>query len=214
MKKILSKIQNWFKRYFIAGIVTLIPIAVTVWFLKTAIIWADGFFKVFLPPALYPEKLIGRHIPGVGIIVTVIFVLLVGALTRLYFGKKIISLGDKLFSKIPFGKSIYKGAKQFLGTIVTTDKKAFKQVALIQYPRPGVWAMCFVTSEVTGKVKANLAEKHFYVFLPTTPNPTSGFLLLVPEKDLTILDLAVDEAIRIIISGGVVSEKIPLSTAK
>ncbi|OGP13437.1 MAG: hypothetical protein A3I75_08020 [Deltaproteobacteria bacterium RIFCSPLOWO2_02_FULL_50_16] len=207
MKTLVSEIQSGFKKYFIAGLVTLIPIAVTLWFLKTVIIWADGFFKVFLPPLLYPERLIGRHIPGVGIVVTVTFVFLIGVLTRLYFGKKILNWWDQLFSKIPLGKGIYKGAKQFLGTIITADKKAFKQVALIQYPREGMWAFCFVTSEVTGGVRKDLKEKHYYVFMPTTPNPTSGFLLLVPEKNLLIVDVPVDEAIRIIISGGVVTER-------
>ena len=207
MKNILANIRDWFKRYFIAGLVTLIPIAVTIWLLKTIIIWADGFFKVFIPPALYPEHLIGRPIPGIGIIVTVVFVLFIGVLTRIYIGKKILEMGDKIISKIPIGRSIYKGAKQFLSTIVTADKKAFKQVALIEYPRKGMWAMCFVTSEVTGSIAQPLPDKHYYVFLPTTPNPTSGFLLLIPEKDMIILDIQVDEAIRVIISGGVVTKK-------
>jgi uncharacterized membrane protein len=171
------------------------------------ILWADGFFKSFVPSALHPESLFGRPIPGVGIVVTIIIILLFGVLTRLYFGKMILRWGDNLFSKIPLGRGVYKALKDFVSLTFSEGGKGFKQVAMIEYPRKGTWALVFVTSEATGQIQEKSHEKVYSVFLPTTPNPTSGYLLLVPEKDLIILDMKVEQAMKIIISAGVVQEK-------
>lgn len=207
MKSFFPAIRSLVKSYMLAGLATLIPIAMTIWILKVLIIWADGFFKGFLPSFLHPEQIFGRPIPGIGIVATLLLILLVGILTRLYFGKKILEWGDRLFSKIPFGKGVYRALKDFVALTFSEEGKSFKQVALIEYPRRGMWAMCFVTTEATGEIQKKTNEKVVNVFLPTTPNPTSGYLLLIPEKDLIILDMKVEQAMKIIISAGVVQEK-------
>ena len=208
MTSLFAPIRSLFKKYMLAGLATLIPIAMKIWILKILILWADGFFKGFFPRFLHPENLIGRSIPGIGFVVTILLILLVGMLTRLYFGKKILEWGDRIFSRIPFGRGIYKALKDFVALTFSEDGKSFKQVALIEYPRHGMWALCFVTTEASGEIQQKTNQKVFNVFLPTTPNPTSGYLLLIPEQDLIILDMKVEQAMKIIISAGVVQEKV------
>lgn len=207
MKSPLQAFKSLLKNYFFAGLATLIPIALTVYILKILIMWADTFFKHFIPSAFYPENIIGRDIPGIGIVITFLLIVLVGILTRLYIGKILISWGDRIFSRIPFGKGVYKALKDFVGMTLQEGGSSFKQVALIEYPRQGTWAIVFVTGEATGEIQDKTGEKVYTTFLPTTPNPTSGYLLMVPEKDLTILDMKVDQAMKIIISAGVVKEE-------
>lgn len=207
MKAFFAALRGMFRTYMLAGLATLIPVVATIWILKILILWADGFFKSFLPNFLYPENLIGYKIPGIGIAITLLLILLVGVLTRVYFGKKLLALGDRLFSKLPFGKTIYKALKDFVSLTFSADGKSFKQVALVEYPRKGMWALCFVTTEASSEIQRKTKEKVVNVFLPTTPNPTSGYLLLVPEKDLIILEMKVETAMKIIISAGVVQHK-------
>ncbi len=193
-----------FRTYFLAGLATLIPIFATLWVLRTLILWADGFFKSFLPAALKPENLFDTTIPGIGIIFTVVTILIVGILTRAYFGKKMVDWWDALFSRIPFGKNIYKTFKQFVEITFSDKSESFKKVALIEYPRAGSWALCFVTGEASGEIQTKTQHKVYSVFLPTTPNPTSGYLLFIPEDELILLNMTTEDAMKIIISAGVV----------
>jgi len=213
MKSFLRTVKTILKSYFLAGLATVIPIALTIWILKVLIVWADGFLKSFLPQALYPENLLGIDIPGLGIVFTITIILLVGVLTRLYIGKKILAWWDTLFSKIPLGKGVYSALKDFVSLTFSKDGKSFKQVALIEYPRHGMYAIAFVTGPATGQIQAKTDKRVFNVFLPTTPNPTSGYLLMVPEDELIILDLRVEQAMKIIVSAGVVQEKTLLANS-
>ncbi len=209
MKSFFSSLKSLFRTYFLAGLATLIPIALTIWILRVLILWADGFFKSFVPSFLQPERFIGRDIPGVGIVMTIGLILLVGVLTRVYFGRKLIQAGDRLLLKIPFGKGVYKALKQFVSLTFSEGGESFKKVAMIEYPRKGSWAMCFVTGEASGEIQEKTKTEVYNVFLPTTPNPTSGYLLMVPKEDLIILDMKVEQAMKIIISAGVVQEAHP-----
>lgn len=207
-----STLRTILKNYFFAGLATLIPIVMTIWILKVLILWADDFFSSMMPKFLQPEQIFGREIPGVGIVMTIALILLVGVLTRLYFGKKLIELGDRILLRVPFGKGVYKALKQFVSLTFSEGGKSFKQVALIEYPRKGSYALAFVTTEASADIQAKTGQKLINVFLPTTPNPTSGYMLMLPEEELIILDMKVELAMKIIISAGVVQESEQLTS--
>jgi uncharacterized membrane protein len=193
-----SSLKSLFKKYFIAGTIVLVPVAGTVWILKTIIIWADGFFMSLLPEAIQP-----RHkIPGVGLVITIAAILTVGIFTRLYLGKKLFALGDKLISAIPFGRAIYNALKQILATAFADKEDRFKGVCLVEYPKAGTYAMAFITNDASVDTPKSDGKKYLRVFVPTTPNPTSGFLLILPEDEVKMLDLSIEQASKMIISGG------------
>lgn len=197
-----TTLKTLFKKYFIAGILVLIPVAGTIWILKAIILWADGFFVSLLPAFLQPPILTSNKIPGVGLILTIVLILLAGVFTRLYLGKRLIGWGDALISKIPFGRSVYGTLKQILQTAFTPGNQKFKGVCLIEYPKENSFALAFITSESGGATSPEAGKKYLRVFVPTTPNPTSGFLLIIPENEVKRLDISIEEASKIIISGG------------
>lgn len=196
--------KDFLKKSFFAGFIALLPIAGTIWLLKVIIVTAESTFQSFIPPQWRPANWIGYDIPGIGILAAVIIVLLVGMLTRLYFGRKLLSYGDRIFHKIPLGRGIYRAIKQFLGTITGEGKKSFRQVVLLEYPCEGTYALGFLTGYSIGEVQDKTPENMANIFLPTTPNPTSGYLLLVPERKLIFLNMAIEDAFKFIVSGGVV----------
>ncbi|PIR18283.1 MAG: hypothetical protein COV46_00675 [Deltaproteobacteria bacterium CG11_big_fil_rev_8_21_14_0_20_49_13] len=198
----LKAIKDLFKKYFIAGTVVIVPIAVTLWILKSIIEWADGFFISLLPDFFKPSFLSFDRIPGAGLVLTVGIILLVGVITRLYLGKKLIAFGDSLLNRLPFGRSIYNALKQILQTAFTSQEDKFKGVALVEYPKEGSFAIAFITGDVDADISPDINEKYLKVFVPTSPNPTSGFLLIVPERKLKRLNMSVEEASKLVISGG------------
>ena len=197
--------KHFFKKTLIAGLITLLPIFGTFWLLKVIIYTAEGFFQGFIPVQWRTESLTGYDIPGLGILAALIVVFLVGLFTRLYIGKQLLSWGDTLFQKIPFGRGIYSAIKQFVGTITGEGRKSFRQVVLVEYPSPGSFALGFLTGWARGEVQQKTQERVANIFIPTTPNPTSGFLLLFPESKMSYLDMTVEEAFKFIVSGGVVT---------
>ncbi|MBU4484692.1 DUF502 domain-containing protein [bacterium] len=209
MKKIFTALKVLFKKYFIAGALALLPIAGTVWLLKVIILTTDNFFTSFIPKPFRPETLIGYDIPGLGVIFALFFVTLVGVITRLYFGKVLVKFGDQILGKIPLGRGIYRGLKQFVNTIFIKDEKnkRFRRSVLVEYPKKGTYVIAFVTGDCQKKIQDTQAEHLIYVFVPTTPNPTSGFLLVVPEKETIPLDMSTEEAFKLLISGGIVTSE-------
>lgn len=195
-------LKTLFQRYFIAGTLVLVPVAGTIWILKAVIIWADGFFISLLPDLFMPSFLSTRRLPGIGLVLTVAMILAVGIFTRLYLGKKLISLGDSLLNRVPFGRSIYNALKQIMQTALTKGDEKFKGVGLVEYPKEGSFAIAFITGDASPEITPDASKKHLKVFVPTSPNPTSGFLLIVPEEKVKRLDMSVEEASKLIISGG------------
>lgn len=204
MSRFLKGLRTLFKRYFVSGLIVLIPIVGTVWILKTLIIYADGLFVNLLPMRFRPEAWLGRDIPGIGFLITIVLIILVGMLTRHYVGRAIMRFGDRIIAKIPIGRGIYKAFKQFMDAFVgSEEKKQYKRVVAVEYPRRG----CFMVGFVLGPVQSTLQEKHqdlwISIFLPTSPNPTSGFMISVPEKETIPLPISTDQAFKYIISGSV-----------
>lgn len=202
MSNLLKFVGDLFKKYFTAGLFAILPIAGTVWLIKAIIFFFQDVVNALIPEGLRPSRLWGA--PGVEIIFSIVFILAVGILTRLYAGKKLMQLGDRVMARIPFARTIYNAIKQLLNVLTHTQSrgKDFKRVALVVWPRPGCYTIGFVTGEAAGDIQAKTPGKVFYVFVPTTPNPTSGYLLVVKEDELIPIDMSVEEAFRTVISGG------------
>lgn len=197
------------KKYLVSGILVLVPVVFTVWVLKTLIVWLDGLIFSFLPHQLRPESLIGYNIPGVGLIVTFIIVLLAGIFTRLYIGKKFVKVGDSIFARLPFGRAIYQATKQVLHSTLGEKGQKARRVVLIEYPKSGSYAIGFLTGEwdkLAPPQDKEGAKDYITVFVPTTPNPTSGFLLIVPKDSAIPTSLSPEEASKLLISGGLLAK--------
>jgi uncharacterized membrane protein len=191
------------KRYFITGIAVLIPLVITLWVLRFIVNTLDQAVVV-LPQNLRPQALLGFDVPGVGILITLIIVLVVGALASNLLGQRLLVLGEALVARIPLINSIYHGVKQVSDTVFSSSGNAFRQVLLIRYPHNDVWTVAFQTGTPSPDIAAHLSEPHISVYVPTTPNPTSGFFLMVPERAVIRLNIPVESALKYIISMGVV----------
>lgn len=192
------------KKFFITGLLVWVPILVT--FLIVKFLWEVVDKSVSLIPSnLQPEALFGFNIPGFGIILVLFILFFTGLFAANFVGKKIVSISEKVFSQIPFVRSIYKAVKQSMHVIFSPSSNSFSQVVMIEYPRKGIWSLGFVTNKSEkDSYGIGVSEDLLAIFVPTTPNPTSGYLLFLPKSEVKILDIPVDEALRIIISLGTV----------
>jgi uncharacterized membrane protein len=190
------------RRYFVAGLIVWIPLGITLWVLKLLVDVMDQ--SLLLVPENYrSDKLFGFHLPGLGIILTVAIVLATGALAANFFGRKVLKLGDSTLSRIPIVRSIYGGVKQISDTLFSPEGKAFRRAVLVRYPHAGAWTVALVTGTPQHEVAGILGHDQISVFVPTTPNITAGFFLIVPRTDTIELDMTVDAALKYIISMGV-----------
>jgi uncharacterized membrane protein len=190
--------------YFLTGLVVAAPISITVYLAWAFINTIDRNVTPLIPKAYNPETYLPFGIPGLGLVVVVVFLTVLGALTANLFGRALIRMGERILNRMPIIRSVYSTIKQIFETVVTQNTGSFKDVVLVEYPRRGIWAIAFVTSENKGEVQEKLENEIINVFLPTTPNPTSGFLLFVPKKDLIYLDMTTDEGVKYVISAGLV----------
>jgi uncharacterized membrane protein len=187
------------RRYFLTGIIAILPVFVTAWVLVKVFFAIDNTVTPFM------ARWVGFEIPGLGFLVTILSVLLIGVFASNLIGRQIIHLFERLFSRVPLVSRIYNAVKQIGDGILGQQRNLFKQVVLFEYPRRGCWAMGFVTSRHHGYLVEHTGKPHLHVFVPTTPNPTSGFLLFLPEEDLINLDISVEDGLKLVISGGAVS---------
>jgi uncharacterized membrane protein len=194
---IITKLRN----YFLAGIVTLIPIFITVYLTVVVI----DLFSNIVPGPLNPNKYLPFKIPGLEILIALVITTFIGMISLTYFGKQFLLLGTNLLERIPVIRSIYSGVTQFTKSF-QDDGSANKKVVLVEFPRPGGWAVGFATNETGKLVSSRISDNLTSVFIPTTPNPTSGFLILVPKKDLIFLNMNFEDAMKFIISVGAVGE--------
>ena len=190
------------RNYFITGVVVLIPIGFTLYLSKILI----GLSSKILPENINPNSYLPYEIPGIEILISIIFITIVGGLSLSFLGKRILKLIDDLFKRIPFLRTIYSAIVQMTETFSNKDNDQ-KSVVLIEYPRKGVWAVGFATKENTGEMAKKTNQKLINVFVPTTPNPTSGFLLMFPIDDVIYLDMSFEEASKFIVSAGTSSGK-------
>lgn len=190
------------KRYLVTGLLIWIPLAITLWVLHLLVTTMDGSLDL-LPPWLQPEALLGTRIPGLGVILTILVVLLTGVLASNIFGQRIVQLWESLLRRIPVVNTIYHGVKQVSDTLFKPGGQAFRKALLIEWPREGTWTIAFLTGTPGGDVATHLKGDYVSVYVPTTPNPTGGYFVMLPREDVIELDMTVDEALKYIISMGV-----------
>ncbi len=191
------------RRYLVAGILVWAPLAVTWFLLKVGVGLMDKTLAI-IPARYQPDEILGFHVPGLGVILTVIVLLVTGLLAANFVGRAFVGGWESLMDRIPVVRAIYSAAKNFAEMVFSDSSQSFKKVLLIQYPRKGLYSLAFQTSSQLGEVQGRTGEAVVCCFLPTTPNPTSGFIIIVPRKDIIELDMEVDEALKMIISLGVV----------
>jgi len=202
---ILWRLRN----YFLAGIVVTAPIGVTLYVTWTFISFVDSSVKPLIPDAYNPEKYVHFSFPGLGLIIMLVLLTLLGAMAANFFGQTLLDYGERLVARMPIMRGVYNATKQILETVTTPSGASFRQAALIEYPRKGLWTICFITGEVQSEVAARTMDTVVSVYVPTTPNPTSGFLLFVPRADIIPLDMRVEDAVKLVISMGLVVPKWP-----
>ncbi|MGC1175600.1 DUF502 domain-containing protein [Polaromonas sp.] len=191
------------RRWLLAGLLVLVPLAVTVWLLNWIISTLDQTLQI-LPGAWQPDTLLGFHIPGFGVLLALAIVLSIGAVATNFFGKKLVRWWDALLSRIPIVRSIYSSVKQVSDTLFSENGNAFRKALLVQWPREGVWTIAFQTGMPGGDVANHLQGEYLSVYVPTTPNPTGGYFVMLRKADCIELKMSVDEALTYVISMGVV----------
>lgn len=191
------------RRWFIAGLLFWLPVGATVLVIRFLIGLLD-FGLILIPPSWRPDALLGVSIPGLGALLSILIIIGTGALVANFMGRTLLVWGERLVGRIPLVRSLYSGVKKAAETILSDSGNSFRKVLLIEYPRKGVWSVAFQTGNPIGEVQERTAEDVVTVFVPTTPNPTSGFIVLVPRKDVVELEMSVEEGLRLVISLGVV----------
>lgn len=193
------------RTYFFTGIVVSAPVGITIWLIWLFVAFVDRTVVPLIPDAYNPSDVLGVSVPGIGVIVVLLVVTIIGFMVTNFFGRFMVRLGENMVSRVPVVRTIYGVLKQIFDAVLAQSEGAFREVILIEYPRKGIWVIGFITSNTQGEVQRVTPEEMVNVFLPTTPNPTSGFLLFVPRKDCITLDMTVEEGVKLVISGGIVS---------
>lgn len=191
---------------FLTGIVVILPIALTIWLVWTLVGWVDGFVLPLVPETFQPEQYIGINLRGVGLIIFLIFTVFIGWIAKGLIGRSLLVWAEGLVDRMPVVRSIYSGVKQIAETVFAQTERSFEKACLIEYPRRGIWAIGFISTNAKGEVAETAATTSplMSVFVPTTPNPTSGFLLFFPKDDIIELDMSVEDAAKLVISAGLV----------
>lgn len=196
------------RTYFLTGFIVTAPLVITIYLTWSLIRWVDSWVKPYIPDRYSPEQYLPFDVPGFGLIVALVLITLVGFLTANFVGKKIVSSGEYLLGRMPLVRNVYSALKQIMETVLSQRADTFRKVAIIEYPRKGLWSLVFIATEAEGEVQHSIdddAGQLIAVFLPTTPNPTSGYLLYVPKRDVIELSMTIEEGAKLVISAGLVT---------
>lgn len=196
----MSALRKW----LFTGLLVIVPGVITAWVLNWIVGTLDQTLQI-LPAAWQPDRLLGIHIPGFGVLLTLLILLVVGGVASNFVGRKLVSWGDAIITRIPVVRSIYSSVKQVSDTVFSDSGNAFRTAVLVQWPREGVWTVAFVTGQPSGEVASYLRDEYVSVFVPTTPNPTGGYFVLMRKSDCVELEMSVDAALKYIVSMGVVA---------
>ncbi len=194
-----------FRAYFLAGVLVTAPLGITFYLAWLIITFVDRRVEALLPARYNPEAYLPFTIPGLGVVIVVVFLIFAGAFAAGFVGRMMVRLSENLLARMPVIRTVYGAIKQIIETVLAQQSQAFRQVVLVEYPRRGIWAIAFVTGSTHGEVQNRAADEMINVFLPTTPNPTSGFLLFVPRTDVVALNMTVEEGVKMVISGGIIT---------
>ncbi|MBJ3774688.1 DUF502 domain-containing protein [Acuticoccus mangrovi] len=206
-RRILNRLRN----YLLTGIVVAAPLTITVLLTASFVNWVDSWVKPWIPVRWNPESYVPFPLPGFGLVVAIIVLTALGFLTANIFGRTIIAIGEGILNRMPLIRNLYAALKQIFETALSERSRTFRRAGLIEYPRKGLWALVFIATDAKGEVSHRLPEDDdaISVFLPTTPNPTSGFLLFVPRRDVLVLDMSVEDAAKLVISAGLITPQWP-----
>ena len=204
-KAVFMKLGGKLKAYFFTGILVTAPVMITFFVAYKLIVFVDVSVNKLLPPQFALNNYLPFTIPGLGIIILVVALILIGMFAAGFLGRFFLRLGEWIVYKVPFISSVYSLLKQIFETFLSSKSDAFKKVVLLEYPRKGIWILGFVCTDTEGEVKDIVKKDMVNVFIPTTPNPTSGFLIFVPREDVVELEMSVEDGIKFVISGGIVS---------
>jgi uncharacterized membrane protein len=196
---------RWLRNSFLTGVVVALPVTVTIWLIFTFVTFVDQTVKPLIPERYNPESYLPFALPGLGVVIAVLALTLLGALAANIFGRTLIDVGERILNTVPLVRNVYGAVKQIATTIFSDRQNSFKEVVLVEFPTKGSYAVGFVTAPARGEVKKGVGEDTIGIFVPTTPNPTSGFLLYTPRSRVTPLSMSVEEAAKLIISFGLVS---------
>lgn len=202
-RRIRWGIREHLRGYFIAGIVVTGPTLLTLYIIWLIVAFIDRSVGALLPNEYNPQTYL--HVPGIGLVIVVLCLTLIGALTAGVLGRVYVRLTDRILARMPVVRGIYAAVKQIFETVLAKQSNSFREVVLVQWPREGMWTIAFVTAAVEGELKHRTGEDTIAVYVPTTPNPTSGYLMFVPRKDAVTLDMSVEDAIKYVISTGIVT---------
>ena len=203
--KVKPRLMARLRAYFFAGVLITAPLSITIYLAALFIGFVDRQVTPLIPVHYNPESYLPFSIPGLGLVLVIVTMILIGALTAGFLGRYFVQLSERLLARMPVVRNLYSTTKQILETVLAQKSTAFRQAVLVEYPRRGIWAIAFITGRTEGEVQNLTEETVINIFLPTTPNPTSGFLLFVPKKELVPLTMSVEEAIKMVISGGIVT---------
>ena len=196
------------RKYFITGLLIWVPLVITLWVLNLIVSTMDSTL-LLLPESLQPKTWLGFNIPGLGVVLTLLVLFLSGLFAANIIGQRLVHLGEGVLARIPVVKTIYNGVKQVSDTLFSTQGQAFRKALLVRFPHGGAWTVAFLTGAPSGEVAEKLRGDCISVYVPTTPNPTSGYFLIVPRSDVIELELSVDEALKYVISMGVAAPTVP-----
>jgi len=196
-------VREHLRGYFIAGILVTGPTALTVYLIWLFVTFIDHSVGALLPSEYNPQTYL--HVPGIGLVIVVVGLTLIGGLTAGVLGRVYIRMTDRILARMPVVRGIYAAVKQIFETVLAKQSNSFREVVLVEWPRDGMWTIAFVTAAVEGEIRAKTSDDTIAVYVPTTPNPTSGYLMFVPRKNAVTLDMAVEDAIKYIISTGIVT---------
>lgn len=211
-RSVIGRLRAW----FLTGLVVIAPVGLTIWLIWTVVGWIDGWVLPLVPKAYHPDRMIQNffgldplsqiNVRGLGVVIFLIFTIIVGVMAKGFLGRSFIRFAESLVERTPVVRTIYSGIKQISETIFAQSERSFETACLIEYPRRGIWALGFISTTAKGEValKTDSSGEMMSVFLPTTPNPTSGFLLFVPKKDVIELDMSVEDSAKLVISAGLV----------
>jgi uncharacterized membrane protein len=200
------RVRNFLRTNLLAGLLFLIPVVATLYLIKVVVTWVDGVL-LFLPAPFRPENFLPFRIPGLGLIMALSIILVSGVVVRNYLGRKIVAFWERVLSHIPLVGSFYWAIKQLIESVARGSNRDFQKVVLVQFPKDGVYSLGYVTGESVGEIQEKTPKRVLNIYVPTTPNPTSGYYLIVPEDEVVPLDMAVEDSFKLLISGGIINPK-------
>jgi uncharacterized membrane protein len=194
------------RNYFLTGLIVAGPLAITIYLVWSFVTWVDGLVRPFIPPAFRPETYLPIPVPGFGLIIAFLALTLLGFLTANLVGRKLVEFGERILGRMPLVRSIYKGLKQVFETLFSESGSSFRTVGLVEFPAPGMWSLVFLSTPPGSDITARLPsqEEHVSVFMPCTPNPTTGFFFYVPRREVIELDIPVEAAAKLIMTAGMI----------